>query len=292
MVISQLLGGLGNQMFQYAAGRALSMTLGCPLLLDLSGFKDYSLHNGFEIDRVMRLSVCIAKPDQLRELLGWRSGNLTRKLLRRLPFRRVCGRHLVVEPHFNYWTGFNKIIDSSYLVGYWQSEKYFKDFELSIRSDFEFKKALTGENLKISSLMKDYNSVSLHVRRGDYVTHAATAKILNLCSLDYYQEAIDHIAAKVTSPRFFVFSDDPQWTRNNLKIAFPTQYIDRNFGSQNYIDMQLMGQCKHHIIANSSFSWWGAWLNTNPNKLVVAPRNWFGNGINDSDLIPREWVRL
>ena len=292
MVISQLLGGLGNQMFQYAAGRALSLDLQCPLLLDLSGFKNYSLHNGFELERVTQAPIHIATPGQLRKLLSWRSGNLVRKLLKRLPYRSARGRHLVVEPHFNYWSGFSKILDPSYLMGYWQSEKYFKDFELRIRSDFEFRKPLIGENLQTSFLMKDANSVSLHVRRGDYVTHAATAKVLNPCSLDYYQRAVECVSKTVTSPHFFVFSDDPEWAQHNLKITFPTTYIDRNFGPQNYVDMQLMTHCKHNIIANSSFSWWGAWLNKNSDKLVIAPTNWFANGIDDRDLIPPEWIRL
>jgi hypothetical protein len=140
--------------------------------------------------------------------------------------------------------------------------------------------------------MKDANSVSLHVRRGDYVTHAATAKVLNPCSLDYYHKAIECVSRTVTSPHFFVFSDDPAWAQRNLKITFPTKYIDKNSGSQNYVDMHLMTHCKHNIIANSSFSWWGAWLNKNPDKLVIAPTNWFANGIDDRDLIPPEWIRL
>ena len=123
-------------------------------------------------------------------------------------------------------------------MGYWQSEKYFNDFEENIRSDFSFKAALDGENLETSVRMRGCNSVSLHVRRGDYVTHAPTAKILNACSIDYYYKAISRIGEKVPAPHFFVFSDDQQWVRNNLKVPFPAEYIDRNHGMQSYIDMQ------------------------------------------------------
>ena len=292
MVISQILGGLGNQMFQYAAGRALSLALGCPLLLDLRGFKRYSLHNGFEIDRVFYAPVEAATEAEVSQVLGWRAGKLIRKLLKRVPSPLLCGPHLAIEPSFNYWPELRQVDKPSYLMGYWQSEKYFKDFEQNIRSDFSFKTSLDGENLATSVSMQGCNSVSLHVRRGDYVTHAPTAKILNVCSIDYYQKAITRIAEQVPSPHFFVFSDDQQWVRNNLKIPFPTEHIDRNHGMKSYIDMQLMSFCKHQIIANSSFSWWGAWLNVNPDKIVIAPRNWFCNGMDDSDLIPQQWTRL
>ena len=292
MVISQILGGLGNQMFQYAAGRALSLAAEQPLLLDLRGFERYTLHQGFEIGTVFSAPVKAATASDVSDMLGWRAGDLMRKVLKRVPYPRLHGPHLAIEPHFNYWPGLREIDAPSYLMGYWQSEKYFKDFEQNIRSDFNFKATLDGENLETSDRMQGCNSVSLHVRRGDYVTHAPTAKILNVCSIDFYHKAITRIAEQISSPYLFVFSDDQQWVRNNLKIPFPAEYIDRNRGMQSYIDMQLMSLCKHQIIANSSFSWWGAWLNQNPGKIVIAPRNWFCNGLNDGDLIPQQWTSL
>lgn len=292
MIISQILGGLGNQMFQYAAGRALSLALGCPLLLDLRDFERYSLHNGFEIDQIFYAPVQAVTEADVSRVLSWRSSNLIRKLLRRVRSPLLHGPHLVIEPHFNYWSGLREVDAPSYLMGYWQSEKYFNGFVQSIRSDFSFKATLDGENLETSVRMQGCDSVSLHVRRGDYVTHAPTARILNVCSIDYYNKAITRIAEQIPSPYFFVFSDDQQWVHNNLKIPFPAEYIDRNRGMQSYIDMQLMSLCKHQIIANSSFSWWGAWLNQNPGKIVIAPRNWFCNGMNDDDLVPQHWTRL
>lgn len=292
MIICQILGGLGNQMFQYATGRALSLALGCQLLLDLRSFRRYSLHNGFEIDRIFYAPVKAATEADVGKVLNWRASNLARKLLKRVRSPLLHGPNLAIEPHFNYWPRLRELDAPSYLMGYWQSEKYFNDFEQIIRADFSFKTALNGENLETSVRIQDCNSVSLHVRRGDYVTHAPTAKILNVCSIDYYHKAITRIAELIHLPYFFVFSDDHKWVRNNLKIPFPTEYIDRNRGMQSYIDMQLMSLCKHQIIANSSFSWWGAWLNQNPGKIVIAPRNWFCNGLNDSDLIPQKWTRL
>lgn len=292
MVISQMLGGLGNQMFQYAAGRALSLATEQPLLLDLRSFKSYKLHNGFEINHAFNAPVNSAAEFDLHRLLGWRAYELPLRVLRRVESSLLRGKNLVIEPHFNYWGGFSKIRKPSYLTGYWQSEKYFTDYEDVIRSDFSFKRPLDSENRKISSHIQSYNSVSLHVRRGDYVTHAATSKILNTCSVDYYQHAIQYIAERVTSPYFYIFSDNIQWVRDNIHIPFAAEYIDHNHGRNSFIDMHLMSLCKHHIIANSSFSWWGAWLNDNPNKLVVVPRKWFVNNTNDQDLVPEKWVRL
>jgi hypothetical protein len=292
MVISQILGGLGNQMFQYAAGRSLSLSVGHPLLLDLSGFDHYSLHHGFELARVFAAPVLAASTDEVREVLGWRASKFALKLLKRMDLTVLRGKSLAIEPHFNYWTGFRELDFPCYLMGYWQSEKYFADIEAILRKDFSFKVPLTGQNIEISSRMQDCQSVSLHVRRGDYVTHAATSKVLNVCSLEYYRKAITHIADHVTSPKFFVFSDDLPWVKNNLKATFQIEYVDGNQGPQSYIDMQLMSHCKHHVIANSSFSWWGAWLNPSPKKVVIAPRQWFCNGLNDSDLVPQQWVRL
>lgn len=292
MIISQILGGLGNQMFQYAAGRALSLAVERPLLLDLRGFESYGLHQGFEIDRVFVAPVRAATAADVRNLLGWRAGKLTRKLLKRVPSPLLRGSRLAIEPHFNYWAGLRKLDTPRYLMGYWQSERYFRDYEAALRADFRFRVPLNGVNLETAASMRVCQSVALHVRRGDYVTHAPTAKILNVCSLEYYRKAIAHIAERVSSPHFFVFSDDPQWVREKLEIAFPVDFVVGNHGMQSYIDMQLISLCKHQIIANSTFSWWGAWLNTYPNKEVVAPREWFRNGTDDSDLAPPEWVRL
>lgn len=292
MVISQILGGLGNQMFQYAAGRALSVAAQQPLQLDLRGFEKYALHQGFEIERVFAAPVKVAGAADVRDMLGWRAGETTRKVLKRTRSPLLHGPCLAIEPHFNYWPGLKAGGAPRYLMGYWQSEKYFKDFEQTVRADFSFKTPLTGQNLETAARMQEGMSVSLHVRRGDYITHAQTAKVLNVCSPAYYRKALTHIAERVSEPRFFVFSDDPQWARDNLDIPFSAHYIDINHGMQSYIDMQLMSLCRHHIIANSSFSWWGAWLNPNPDKIVIAPREWFRNGLDNSDLIPPQWIRL
>jgi hypothetical protein len=204
----------------------------------------------------------------------------------------LTGASLALEPHFNYWAGLRAAGGPRYLMGYWQSEMYFKDFAETLRSDFHFKIPMDDTSCDIAELMQASNSVSLHVRRGDYLTHGPTAKVLNVCSLDYYRRAIAYIAERVDLPHFFLFSDDMEWVQANMDIPFPKTHVVHNRGMYSYRDMQLMYLCKHQIIANSSFSWWGAWLNQNPGKLVIAPRDWFCNDMNDTDLIPEKWTRL
>lgn len=292
MVISNIIGGLGNQMFQYAAGRALSLERGQSLRLDVSGFAGYALHQGFELQRVFDCQAEIATEADVRDVLGWQFSSGIRRVLIR-PSMAVFRRHgFVVEPHFHYWPEIKHVPQNCYLVGYWQSEKYFRDVATDIRADFIFKSPLANRNAELAGQIAQVNAVSLHVRRGDYANSPKTAATHGLCPLDYYRAAIQHIAERVDQPYFFIFSDDPFWARENLKIKFPCQYVDHNQGAESYNDMHLMSMCKHHIIANSSFSWWGAWLNPDPEKIVVAPKKWFANGNNVKDLFSQGWVTL
>ncbi|NDH68708.1 MAG: alpha-1,2-fucosyltransferase [Gammaproteobacteria bacterium] len=292
MIVSQILGGLGNQMFQYAAGRALSLAVEQPFLLDLRGFNSYALHNGFELGRIFSAQFKEATASDISFMLGWRSPELVRKVLKRVKSPLLNGTCLAIEPHFNYWAGIRVGGLNRYLMGYWQSEMYFKDHAKALRSDFKFTLPLDEISLNIAQCIQNNNAISLHVRRGDYITHAPNSKILNVCSVDYYNKAIDYISQRVGSPHFFLFSDDMEWVKATLNIPFKKTYVEHNRGADNYRDMQLMHLCRHHIIANSSFSWWGAWLNPYPDKLVVAPKSWFCDGKVEDDLIPPEWTRL
>ena len=292
MVISNILGGVGNQMFQYAAARSLSLTNNSELLVDLRGFSDYSLHNGYELNRVFNIDVKKANDKDVRQLLKWRASDSIMKVLRRPYFSFLRGREFIVEPHFNYWPEILNAPSDCYLHGYWQSELYFKSFEDIIRSDFSFRNTLDEKNLKLADEIKKVFSVSLHIRRGDYVSDKKTRKIMNTCSISYYLRAIEYISKLVDSPVFYIFSDDIEWVKKELLINFPCVYIEHNQKSNSYKDMQLMSLCKHNIIANSSFSWWGAWLNANTDKYVIAPTSWFSSGIDDRNLIPDNWVRM
>lgn len=293
MIVSHILGGIGNQMFQYAAGRALSCHVQQTLLLDTRDFASYTLHQGFELERVFALSATLCSEKNARELLGWRAHRQARRILRRPECSWLRGQHYIQEPQFNFWPEFFNLPADSYLCGYWQSELYFNRIEQVIRADFAFREPLTGQNQEIATELARQQSVSLHVRRGDYISDAKASKVMNVCSLEYYQRAISHICTYLENPVFYVFSDDMAWVRRNLQLNHPCHYIDFNQGQQSYRDMQLMSLCKHNIIANSSFSWWGAWLNANADKRVVAPQNWFVDGkTSDKDLVPQNWLRL
>jgi hypothetical protein len=293
VIITHLIGGLGNQMFQYAAGRALSIRHKAQLLLDIGDFSEYRLHQGFELASVFSCPVTLAEPQDVRSVLGWQSSRLVRKIFARPALRSIRNRHFTLEPHFHYWSGIRDVLPPCYLMGYWQSERYFADVAPTIRKDFTFREPLSGRNLELAAEITSVNAVSLHVRRGDYVSDPKTTATHRVCSLEYYHSAIKYIADHVERPHFFVFSDDMDWVKSNLKSQFPLSYVDHNQGADSYNDMRLMSLCHHHIISNSSFSWWGAWLDDRPDKIVIAPKRWFANYEADTrDLYCPGWVLL
>ncbi len=292
MVISNIIGGLGNQMFQYAAGRALALRQGTDYFLDISGFGNYGLHQGFELQRIFSCPAKIASRSDVKNMLGWQSSPWIRRILSQPAFASLRRKELLVEPHFRYWAEINAAPANSYLLGYWQSEKYFEDRAAIISSDFTFRRPLDKRNEEIISLINQCNAVSLHVRRGDYAKNPKTLAVLGLCSLAYYHAAVKYVADRIESPHFFIFSDDIEWVMENLRMDFPCEFIDHNKGKESYRDMQLMSLCRHHITANSSFSWWGAWLNPSTDKIVIVPRKWFTNGNSVEDLFPQTWVKL
>jgi hypothetical protein len=293
VLISRLIGGLGNQMFQYAAVRALASAQLNTFKLDVSSLIRETHHQGFQLQDIFKGTFETATSVDLRATLGrWKSLPNMRYLLAKPIGHAFRGSNYVVEPHFQFWPGLKQVCANAYLAGYWQSERYFFDYAQTIRDDFAFKPPITNQNNALVEQIKNSNAVSLHVRRGDYVNSPSTAAHHGVCSTAYYQRAIYHILEKVGPAVVFIFSDDPQWVRVNLQVNGPCVYVDHNRGPASYVDMQLMSLCNHHIIANSSFSWWGAWLNPNAEKIVVAPKNWFARPMPTQDLLPLEWIRL
>jgi hypothetical protein len=290
-VITRLNGGLGNQLFQYAAGLSLADRLGVPLKLDLSEFDTYLLRR-FELDK-FNISAEIATPEETAGFVINPSrfqryyGRLVISL--GLRFNRIAFKQI----KFEYDQAFGKIRYPMYLNGYWQSEKYFKSAEDKLRRELSLADQLGEASQKILDGIFQCPAVSLHIRRGDYITNPSAALIHGVCSLDYYHSAIRHVAAHIKDPHFFVFSDDPQWAKDNLKFIYPVQFVEANGPDRGTEDMWLMKSCKHHIIANSSFSWWAAWLNDRLDKIVIAPRVWFlDKKIDTKDLIPEQWHRI
>ena len=289
MIVVKLIGGLGNQMFQYALGRSLADAHHCPLKLDISGFADYTLRRYELGDLNIRAEIASAQ-----EIAAFHMPGQDNRYIARL--RRLLGwmpSHRYMEKSFSFNEEVLDLSPPVYLDGYWQSEKYFTSIAKPLREDFSLLEGADEANQEMLERITQVNAVSLHVRRGDYVTNPHTASYHGLCSLDYYREAVAHIAAKVADPHFFVFSDDPEWVAENLRLDHPMTHVDINTPDKGVWDMMLMKACRHHVIANSSFSWWGAWLNSAEGKVVVAPRRWFNDAsVNTNDLLPENWVRL
>jgi len=295
MIISKLTGGLGNQMFQYAVGRRIAYINNTSLKIDITGYENqlgitkrtYLLHvfnakedfaNSEEIDKLKKSNKIFINKYFLK---------FTKQ---KIPY---YNQSYIQEKHYHFDKSILKIGDNVYLEGYWQSEKYFKDIENIIRKEIIFKKEPDEINKKTIDKITHSNSVSIHVRRSDYVYDKKTSEFHGFCDLDYYHKAVSTIAKRVEKPHFFIFSDDPLWVKQNLILKYPCDYINHNVGKKDYNDLKLMSNCHHNIIANSSFSWWGAWLNKNPKKTIIAPKKWFRNPkINTEDLIPQQWIRI
>jgi hypothetical protein len=296
MIIVRLWGGLGNQMFQYAMARRLAYVNGDILKLDTGWFGRQArvdTPRQYELS-VFALAADIAAGGESRRLRGvdirqW--PKVAKRLL--AAAGHAAPKSYVLERHFQFDPEILCLKGDVYLDGYWQSEKYFLDAADVIRNDFTLKSPPDAANAVVLREIEGCVSVSLHFRRGDYVTNANAASNHGTASLDYYAAAIEAITARVPAQHFFVFSDDQEWVKRNFKIDFPVTYIEGNGAEKAYEDMRLMSACRHHIIANSSFSWWGAWLGANSDKIVTAPRRWFQNSNADTRyLLPEGWLQL
>ena len=292
MIITKLKGGIGNQMFQYAAGKALAEHHGVEMKLDISDFQFYT-NRWFSLNH-FNINAEIATDEDISKFIGKNKSKslmiLRERLGRLLPLKR---RKIYYEPHFHYDNKFFNLPAHIYINGYWQSDKYFNNIKSSILKEFSFKEPLEGLNKELSEKILSCKSVSIHIRRGDYVSNRLTYFTHGVCGIEYYINAINSIAKQVDEPHFFVFSDEPEWTMQNIKSAYPTSYISHNLKQNDFEDMRLMSLCRHHIIANSSFSWWGAWLCNNQNKIVIAPKKWFNEYKADTkDLYPEDWIIL
>jgi len=286
MIIGQIIGGLGNQMFQYAFYKYLSVNKKTDLKLDLSLFENYLLHNGYELKNVFGINEQIATQDELKRLKS--KCSLLFKIENKIFNKNfICGANHYKENKFYIGAKiFDKNIKDFYIEGYFQTYKYIQELNQNL-FQFQMKLSETEEQLLQG------NVVSVHIRGGDYITSKKDNALFgNICTEKYYKKAIEHIKNSVKDPIFLIFTNDKDYAVQLLN-GENFQIVDWNNGKESFRDMYLMSLCKHNIIANSSFSWWGAWLNNNDSKIVIAPNKWFNdNSIYQNDITPSNWIKV
>lgn len=295
MLIINTIGGLGNQMFCYAFSQAMKHHYQIPIALHVGGFEDVKDNRGFELSNIFEIDDLIIANFKEIEYLTNYSTKFHYKLRRRMLGPRET--HISEKIHrFDPQMLTLSTKKTIFLEGLWQDEDYFKDISDIIRQKFRFTPALDKENKQFLEDIVTSNSVSLHVRRGDYISNPEYSSILgNICNLQYYSNALKQLEDIEKDLSIFVFSDDIEWVKEHFEFLKDKDvtYINHNKGLDSYKDMQLMSNCKHNIIANSTFSWWGAWLNNNPDKKIFAPKVWFNDPhLADNHIVPDNWIKV
>ena len=296
MIVVKLQGGLGNQMFQYAIGRKLSLLRNTYLKLDIFHYfeeqtEEKTLRN-FEL-KLFNINAEIANKNDILIARGQNKITPYRKLFNlNERYKPYYKQQTIIEKNQNFDADIAKCKSNCYLKGFWQTEKYFSDIRPILLEDFKFRIQPDHTNSEIIKKINASNSVSIHLRRGDYVTNKHYNNVHFVLDKEYIYTAISYIKSKIEKPFFFFFSDDLDYVKANFSNCENTFQVDVNTKAA-YNDMRLMSLCKHNIIANSSFSWWGAWLNSNPDKIVIAPEKWYKtDNIKTDDLIPGTWIKL
>jgi hypothetical protein len=285
-------GGLGNQMFQYAFCTALNKR-GNKARLSFSCYFYNNHHNGFDLARAFKIK--LSPYLQAINFFLSNAGFLYKNKLAAGVFRRAVNYYEKKQNLYKEKKEF--IFDSKvfsqqqvYFIGTWQSELYFKNITEQVKKEFVFNPPQDVINTNWIKEIKNCNAVSIHIRRGDYLNSQWNKRHYIIKDLSYYSNAITIINEQVTDPHFFIFSDDINWVKNNLSLSNCT-YIDNNKGNNSFIDMYLMSLCRHNIIANSTFSWWAAWLNSNAKKIVIMPDKWL-DGDTCEGIFPDGWIKL
>jgi hypothetical protein len=287
MLIVLLKGGLGNQLFQYSIGRAFSLEYNIELKLDLSFLIDRTnkdiTHRNFELSN-FNINASIAAQNELNKYKKYSLKSIFK-------FYTILN---ITENNFSNKINYIEKNTHIFLDGFWQSEKYFIKYRSILLNDLVPVRKPNDLNREYINLISNSNSISVHIRRGDYISNNNANSFHGVCSIDYYLNAITYIINHIKNPVFYFFSDDINWVKNNFdNSAFQKYFISHNFDNTSFEDLRLMTYCKHNIIANSTFSWWGAWLNTNPNKIVIAPSKWFVDlSMISEDLIPESWIKI
>lgn len=302
MIILKLVGGLGNQLFQYATARSISLRNGVEFKLDNNIYKE-SLNHDILRYKLNRFNVVenFASDEEIKKYRNEIPVSFTERLYNyiftkrlNLPNRYNKKSHVIER--------FDDKIDprilncrEAYLEGWFGKEAYFRDFRSELEKDLSLKNPPSPENQKLLKEIEECNSVSIHLRRGD-IAAGIHNSFFRLLPRSYYEEAIKIIKDRVKNPVFFIFSDSIDWVRENFKLDSPVVYVDNN-GDREYEDLNLMMHCKNHIIANSTFSYWGAWLGDRPDHVVVVPEIWYNdpeaNAKTDHRLMyPKSWILI
>lgn len=281
MIVSKIIGGLGNQMFQYAIAKSIAVKNNDSFKLDISDFESYSLHNGYRLN-FFSISGEVATQEDVVSLKG-RSGT-PYKILKKLrlynfnTYYKEKEHTLFDKNVFNY--------SNVYLDGYWQNEIYFKSIRDILLKEFTLKDGVSENAISILENIKSSESVSIHVRRGDFLKHPD----VGVLGVEYYKRAVQLINDKTTTPSFFVFSNDIEWCKTNFSFIDNCVFVEND--TTELDDITLMSHCSHNIIANSSFSWWGAWLNSNDNRIIISPKKWMVNNPKKYKWASDDWLEL
>ncbi len=290
MITTRISGGMGNQMFEYAAARALALKHGTEVVLDLTYLNDRTWRpkplritfRKYDLD-IFNVQARFAARAETPLWFFGKAGLFADMIMRKALKPRGT------EKHFHYDPDFWSYPDGTYLDGTWQSPKYFAGYEDQIRADFSFKDEQPEATQAFAAEIRAGESVCVHVRRADFVGHS----LHDICDAAYYARGIAEIASRGAIGKIYVFSDDIAWCRDNVRFEYPTEYVsDEYSGKKNGGHLFLMSQCKYFVIANSSFSWWSAWLSDRAGKVVVAPKRWLRDeSIDTSDIYPEDWIR-
>lgn len=289
MIISRLEGGLGNQMFQYAYGLYAARRNATQLWLDLRSYACKPQH-GFLLDRFQIEAAALPGDWEYRIPRRYRSQKST--VWDRIADGMLWGNlRRLKQPGFGFYPKCLSVPNNRYLVGYWQSEKFFPGMRQELLRQFALREAPSEQSLRVAARIQACNSVALHVRRGDYLSSQASG-IYAIQELDYYRSCLSHWAEGKSNVQVFVFSNDMSWCQEKLDLPWPTHWVEHNSALTAHEDMWLMSQAACCIIANSTFSWWAAWLNQRPEKAVYAPPNWFmDKSLDEEHLVPPDWIR-
>lgn len=276
-VIVRYQGGLGNQMFQYAF-KLMLMSNGFKTYDDLSFYYFNPSYMPFVLNKVFtNIDICDFEKSKTLMRIG-------RKIVERTKFYKKDKNYTRFEEEFTNQSGWYE--------GYWQSYKYYKQIRKQILDTFAFKKIKNIEVQELENKIVSADSVSVHVRAGDYLKIENAKNFGGICTQNYYMDAIDYMKKMFVNPIFIVFSDDIEWAKKNIPIDNVIYFENEKIvGYEDWMDMYLMSICKGNIIANSSFSWWGAWLNENPNKKIICPQKWT-NIYDNIEVCPKEWIRM